>query len=216
MPWSKYINLADGTAQGTPQDAFNKGWCGTCFVSKGLREIFLVVLVGGFHLMYVIFSIFWLISYMEVSKDEGFKNNYTGLLPMSDVERHLFTHCILTGVLFIVGVLSLIHEFNEMMHGWFLYGVFKGVRFATISLTIILYVTDLIFWDDIKAYGLTASFYNDRTPQAMTFISMAGYVGMTHLTDQMNVMYLQSSYEFAGAEEDKTKTRSRFYGKYQV
>lgn len=216
MVWAaKYINLADTSDKATPQDKYQKGWCGNCLESKQLREMLLGFFVAGFHGLYAFFSILWLLSYTEISGDAAYKTEYTGIFPMADMERHLFTHCILTGAVTLVGALCLLHPVNELMHGWFLYGAFKGVRFATVSLTIILYVMDLIFWDQIGLYGNSGSFYQDRTPQLLTLISMAGYVGVTHLTDQMNVMYLQNTYGSVGEPTDKEQ-RSRFYGKYRV
>ena len=193
-----------------------RGWCGNCFVSKELREIFLIVVIGGFHMVYCIFSILWFVSYSNVKKDSDFKANYTGDIHISTVEDYLFVQAILTSVILAIGTLSLINAFNDMMHGWFMYSMFKGLRFATVSITIILYTIDMILWNSIEAYAPNASFFKDQVPQIMTLVGMAGFMGVTHLTDQMNVMYLQNSYDLVG-NPDPTKTRSRFYGsKYRA
>jgi hypothetical protein len=214
---AKFASFAKGdTSDGGP-DNYNKGCCGVICVDKQFREFLFTIVVGVIHILYFISSLLWFVSYDDVVKDSAYKANYAGSIPMGKVEDHLMYQIIVTGFILAFGVLSMFNSVNEFFHNWFMYTCLKFLRFFAISLTTALYAVDLLYWSDLKEYSSLGVFYEHGYPQFMTLLFMALYASISHLVDQMNMMYLNATYDMGAEKTKNNEYQTRFYGsKYSV
>lgn len=184
----------------------------SCFCLSGTREQvkpFIYVINTFVHISYVAFSALWFASYKDISSRSDFKvrnfphphmirlttQNYGGTLDLPLVEGHLLAIVILSSVvLFMAGVSFLADKISHipsgcMMNGFIEQTILRWTRFSLVFLTISLYTIDTIFWNEIRPYGLSMDFFQNRGPQIATLISAIGISSMYNYIDHLSHIY---------------------------